>query len=309
MSASDLVVLGDCNPDLLLRGDVVPAFGQVEQIVDEARLTIGGSGAIVAAGAARLGLRTALVAVVGDDVFGRFQLEALGQRGVDLRGVVVDRARPTGLSVLLTRGDDRAILTSIGTIDQLRGELVAREVLLVARHVHVSSYFLQARLRPDLPALFAEVQDAGLTTSLDTNWDPSDGWEDGLDALLPLVDCFFPNAAEARLIAGEESVEAAAASLARRVNVVAVTLGGDGAIAVSGDTAVKAPALAVDVVDTTGAGDSFIAGFLVGHLRGWPLERTLRLACACGSLSTTQTGGVDAQPTVEQALGAIESRA
>ena len=72
MVEHDLVVLGDCNPDLLLRGNVVPAFGQVEQIVDDARFEIGGSGAIVAAGAARLGLRSGLVSVVGDDPLGGF---------------------------------------------------------------------------------------------------------------------------------------------------------------------------------------------------------------------------------------------
>src|SRR5690349_21175876 len=67
----DLLVLGDANPDLVLRGgDVVPAFGQAEHLVDDARLTIGGSGAILACGAAKLGLRVAIAAVVGDGLFG-----------------------------------------------------------------------------------------------------------------------------------------------------------------------------------------------------------------------------------------------
>jgi sugar/nucleoside kinase (ribokinase family) len=300
----DLVVLGDCNPDLIVSGDVVPAFGQVEQIVDDARLTIGGSGAIVAAGAARLGLRTALIGVVGDDALGRFQREALAERGVEMGGVVVDSELPTGVSVVLSAGDDRAILTSLGTIDALCGARVQRDLLLSARHVHAGSYFLQARLRPDLPGLFAAAHATGMSTSLDTNWDPSAGWDDGLRSLLPAVDCFFPNAAEARFISGEDSVLAAATTLAREVGVVAVTLGESGALAVAGEAVVEVPAPAVDVIDTTGAGDSFAAGFLAGHLRGWSLARTLALACACGSLSTAAGGGVDAQPTLEAALGA-----
>ena len=116
----DLLVLGDCNPDLVLGGgDVEPVFGQVECIVERAELTIGGSGAITACGAARLGLRTALAATVGDDLFGRFMLDALAERSVDVSGVLVDGSRPTGVSVVLVRREDRAILTALGTIDAL----------------------------------------------------------------------------------------------------------------------------------------------------------------------------------------------
>jgi hypothetical protein len=86
----DLLVLGDANPDLIVRGDVIPEFGQAEKLVDGADLVIGGSGAIAACGAARLGLRVAFSGVVGDDVFGRFMLDALAERGVDTTGLVVD---------------------------------------------------------------------------------------------------------------------------------------------------------------------------------------------------------------------------
>jgi sugar/nucleoside kinase (ribokinase family) len=307
MIGHDLVVLGDCNPDLVLWGDVEPVFGQVEQIVDEAALTIGGSGAIVAAGAARLGLKTALVATVGPDPLGRVQLDLLRARSVDVAGVAVDPDRPTGVTVILSKGEDRAILTCLGTIDALRVEFVDRDLVRAARHVHIASYFLQHALRPGLPGLLRELRAAGVTTSLDTNWDPSGGWDHGLQAVLPLVDCFFPNEAEARRITGAATVEAAAEALAGVVGIVAVKLGAAGGLAMAGATAARAPGLAIDVVDTTGAGDSFAAGFLAGHLRGWPLERTLGLACACGSLSTRRAGGVDAQPTLDEAVDAAES--
>ncbi len=89
----DLLVLGDCNPDLILRGGAVePAFGQAERLIESADLTIGGSGAITACAAARLGLRTAIAGVIGDDEFGRFMVEALRERGVETAGLVVDRA-------------------------------------------------------------------------------------------------------------------------------------------------------------------------------------------------------------------------
>ena len=302
----DLLVLGDANPDLVLTGDVDPAFGQAEKLVDGARLVIGGSGAITACGAARLGLRAAFVGVLGDDVFGRFMLEALGEHGVDTRGCVVDPARPTGLSVVLSRGDDRAILTSVGAIANLRGELVDRDLLGSARHVHVSSYFLQPRLWPDLPTLFDEAHDAGATTSVDPNWDPSEVWEGGLPELLERTDCFFPNSYEARAITGIDDVDIAAAALAEPGALVAVKFGQGGGLAVKGDEGVRSEAIPPAVVDTTGAGDTFDAGFLVGYLEDWPLERCLAIAVASGSLSTRAVGGTGAQPSMAEVLAALE---
>src|SRR5690348_9967411 len=131
----DLLVAGDCNPDLLLAGgDMVPEFGQRERLVERALLTIGGSAGIAACGAARLGLETAFVCRVGDDLFGRFMLEQLDQRGVDVSGCIVDRSLPTGLTVALVREGDRAILTSPGAIPALTNADVDRSLLRSARH-------------------------------------------------------------------------------------------------------------------------------------------------------------------------------
>src|SRR2546423_13277609 len=113
----DLLVVGDCNPDLLLvGGDPVPEFGQREQLVDRAVLTIGGSGSITACGAARLGLTTALIAAVGCDHFGSHVLGEVASRGVDVSPCRRRDGDPTGITVILARGDDRAILTSIGAL-------------------------------------------------------------------------------------------------------------------------------------------------------------------------------------------------
>ncbi len=303
MPALDLLVLGDCNPDLVLSGgDVVPAFGQVERIVDEATLVIGGSGAIAACGAARLGLRVALVGVVGDDAFGRFMRETLADRGVENTGIAVDPHRPTGVSVVLARGADRAILTAAGTIACLSAVLVDERTVQEARHVHVSSYFLQRRLRPDLPELLAGARAAGTTTSIDPNWDPDEEWDGGLRTALPYADILFVNAEEARRIAGSPDVEVAAGQLAELGPLVVVKLGAGGALAVSpGQEVIRTAAPRVEVVDTVGAGDSFDAGFLSGVLAGRAVEESLALACACGSLSTTAAGGTSAQPTLVEA--------
>ena len=303
----DLLVLGDVNPDLVLRGgDVTPAFGQAEHLVDEARLTVGGSGAILACGAARLGLRVAIVGVVGDDLFGAFMRERLVARGVDVSGLIVDREQPTGLSVVLSGKVDRAILTSLGTIAALRAPMIDRGLLGSARHVHVSSFFLQRGLVPDIPELFASAHASGAATSIDTNWDPSGDWNIELDDLLSSVDLLMPNEMEATRLARTSDLEVAIAVLRRHVPLVVVKAGARGAVAVGPDERATVSPIEVATIDTTGAGDSFDAGFLAARLGGEPLERCLAIANACGALSTRATGGVDAQPTMQEALEAIE---
>jgi sugar/nucleoside kinase (ribokinase family) len=324
MTEFDLVVLGDCNADLLVRGDEVgPAFGQQERLVEEMNLTIGGSGGICAAGAARLGLRVAMIGVLGDDVFGRFMRDRLSARGVDVSAVRTDPHVPTGLSIHLLRGDDRAILTHPGTIARLRPDAVDPGVLASARHVHVSSYFLQSGLWTGLPALLAPARAAGATISLDPNWDPSGSWDQGLPGVYPHLDLLLPNDAEVAELAraivrenkdsdaerdgsGVAATEQAARALARAGPAVAVKLGADGALAAFPDgRLVRVPAVpGVRPVDSVGAGDSFDAGFLAATLWGWETERALALGAACGALSTRQAGGTAAQPTRAEAVAA-----
>jgi sugar/nucleoside kinase (ribokinase family) len=298
----DILAVGEINPDLILSGNVTPEFGQVEKLIDSATLTIGSSSAIFACGAARLGLKVAFLGVCGADLFGRFMLDELAQHRVDVSTVIIDPHHPTGLSVILNRLDgDRAILTQLGTMDRLCPGQVTDDLLQKARHLHVTSYFLQTALQPGLPDVLRRAHALGLTTSLDTNWDPSGKWS-GFDELLGQVDVFLPNQNEAIAISGASTVEAALQTLSRECRVVAVKCGENGALACQGGVIARAAALSVQVVDTTGAGDSFDAGFLYGRLKGWSLEKTLALAAACGSLSTRAAGGTPAQASLEQAM-------
>jgi len=302
VSGPDLLVIGDCNPDLVLRGgNLEPAFGQVERVVDEAALTIGGSAAIAACGAARLGLQTALASIVGNDPFGRFMLDALAEHGVDVSAVAVRTGSRTGVTVVLARDSDRAMLTAPGTIAELTPELVDRRLLRAARHVHITSYFLQDGLRPGLAGLLREARQAGVSTSVDPNWDPREDWNGGLLDLLNEVTILFVNAEEATRITGREDVAEAGRALSDAGRLVVVKLGAEGALAIVGDHLIRSPALAVAQVDAIGAGDSFDAGFLAGHLAGESLEVTLRLANTCGALSMRAAGGTAAQPTLAEA--------
>ena len=301
MKLYDILVAGEINPDLILSGNVTPEFGQVEKLVDSAVLTVGSSSAIFACEAARLGLKVAFVGVCGVDIFGRFMLDEMSKRGVDVSNIVIIPGGQTGLSIILAQGADRAILTYPGLIPALTATEVTNDLLRRSRHLHIASYFLQTALQPGLPDLFARAHALGLTTSLDTNWDPSGEWR-GFDELLCRVDVFLPNENEALALTGTKEIESAIQRLGESCKVVAIKLGADGAIARRGGENARAPAIPVEVVDTVGAGDTFDAGFLFGWLNGWSLEKTLSLAVVCGSLSARAAGGTSAQPTLDEAM-------
>ena len=292
MAEFDVLVVGDANPDLLLRGDVRPRFGQEEQLLTAADLVLGGSAAITAAGCARLGLRTALLAAVGDDVFGSVTRGHLAERGVHLLPAD-NRGAPTGLTVVLSEPADRGMLTLPGTIPALRPGDVTDELLARARHVHVASLYLQPELAAGLAGVFARAHATGLTTSLDTNWDPAGAWA-SIAEILAHTDVFLPNAAELAAITGESDPAAAAAELG---TTVVMKDGARGARAWWPGGATAAPGRPVEVVDTTGAGDSFNAGFLAARLSGRPIEEAVAWAAAAGSLSTRAPGGTAAQAT------------
>jgi sugar/nucleoside kinase (ribokinase family) len=301
----DLLVIGEINPDLILQGDdIIPEFGQAEKLVQHAELTIGSSSVITACGAARLGLSVAFIGLTGDDEFGRFMLNAMQERDIDVSACVVDETIATGMSVILSDPADRAILTYPGTMPHLQLDQIDESLLLHTKHMHVGSYFLLDALRPDLPELFSRTRAAGVTVSLDSNWDPAGNWD--IAAILPHIDLFFPNKSEVRFISREEDFEQGLAIMAGKIPILAIKLGADGGLARRGEESAYAPALAVNVVDTTGAGDSFNAGFLYGFLNEYPLAKSIELACVCGSLSTRAAGGTTAQPTLAEALAAMQ---
>jgi sugar/nucleoside kinase (ribokinase family) len=293
-SALDLVVVGDCNPDVVISGtDVTPTFGQAEKLVDGMSLMIGGSAAITAVAAARLGLRVALVAAVGDDPPGELMLSLLAREGVDTSAMLVRPGVPTGMTAVLSSGGDRAILTALGAMTSLTSADVPP---LAARHLHVSSYFLlEPSLGPGLAQVLAAARGRGLTTSLDPNYDPAGRWgDDRLRAALAQTDVFLPNETEALGVSGEPDVGRAVGALSDVVaGNVAVKLGARGVLCGPAGPLVSVPA--VRPVDTTGAGDCCNAGLIAGLLDGLDWRQAAALGCAVGAASTAAVGGTGAR--------------
>ena len=307
----DLLVIGDCNPDVMVVGDdVTPAFGQQEKLVDGISLEIGGSASITAVAAARLGLRVALAAAVGDDPAGRFMLGQLAAEGVDTAPVAVRTDAPTGMTVALSAGGDRAILTATGAVATLTAGDVPSALLARAQHVHVSSYFLvEDSLGPGLAALLEAARAGGASTSLDTNWDPAQRWGDErLAAALARVSLLLPNEAEALHLAGGALGLAAVATLEQAVSALTaagpglvVKLGERGALCFDGTRRYLARPPPVTVADTTGAGDCFNAGVIAGLLSGQDLPSAVALGCAVGAASTRAAGGTAGAPDLATA--------
>ena len=304
-------MVGELCVDLIIDvGDDI-RFGQHEQIVPRTTLTMGSSSAITACGAAALGTETAMISVRGDDTFGRFLDADLAARHVDTSGVRIDRTLPTGVSTHLSRpSGDRAILTSMGSIGTVRASDVTPDDLAGSRHMHVGSWFLQHGLHGDAPELFAAARAAGLSTSLDGNFDPTEIWDSGIVGALAHVDYFFGNEEELTGITRAADLDEAV----RRVlgimpddAIVVAKRGGDGALLArrvgAGIRLITAPVPSVDapLVDTVGAGDTLAAGFISARLNGLSDDDALAFAVACGTASTRGDGGVGAQPDLETA--------
>ncbi|MEI8058004.1 MAG: carbohydrate kinase family protein [Actinomycetes bacterium] len=307
----ELVAFGEVNPDIVVTGVGELAFGQSEDIIGVTTMTIGSSVAIMASGAARLGVAVGLVGVIGDDGFGAFMLERLAERGVDTSLVRTITGGRTGSSVILVRADDandRHILTDFGVMGDLLATDVALDQLPDLRHLHIGSWFLQTGAVAALPQLLKAVRAQGITTSVDPNDDPVREWDLGLPAALVDVDILFCNEPEALGLARSEAgrLDAARQLLARMPtdspSVVVLKCGAEGAYALTREGAWHVQAPVMDVVDTVGAGDSLTAGFLAARLSGEPIGEALRLGVAAGSLSTQASGGTTAQPELGAAL-------
>lgn len=296
----DVFVIGDINADLILSGDSVPQFGQVEKLLDDALVTVGGSAAIFACGAARLGLNVVFAGCVGNDAFGRYLIDSLAERGINVQGIHIHPDLQTGLTVILSHHGDRSLLTYPGAMSKLSAAAIDRKIFARSRHIHIGSYYMLDALRADLPDLLDEAKAQDCTISLDTNYDPTEQWDGNLSNIISQVDVFLPNEMELKAIAKQTDMQTAIRQLGQHIPIIAVKLGDKGAAAVHNGELMTAPILPVEVKDTTGAGDTFDAGFIYGFLADWSVQNTLKFACACGSLSTRGTGGTTTQPSVQE---------
>lgn len=294
----DIIVFGDTCVDLILRDeDVAPIFGQAEKTVAGYDLVMGGSCCIFAAQAAKLGMRVAILGRVGADYFGKLIVDALSEAGVDTRYIEVDGGLRTGITVHLVQGDDRAMLTHMGSLNALTAADVSDEILASARHLHYGSLYLHTGLLPHWIDILRRAKRLGLSVSLDTNWDPDERWDHDLARAYPYIDVLLPNEQEAMYLSGRPTYGEAISDLRKRAPLLVVKRDIAGAVAWQGEAEFAQSVFEANAGgDGIGAGDSFDAGFLTGWLEGLPLASCLAIACQCGRGVAGGVGGLAGQP-------------
>ncbi len=271
----------------------MPAEGKL-LLVDEITLHSGGCAINTAIGLARLGVKAGVSCRVGQDGFGLFLKECLRQEKVDTTGLrMVPNEKTSATAVLVSPEGERSFLHFLGANRHYGLEDFDAFLLKSFQILHLAGILLTPAFDGEPAAfLLRKAKESGLLTSLDTAWDSTGRWFKAIKPLLPYTDFFLPSLEEARMLSGRQKPEEIATFfLEFGVQVVALKMGAAGSYyrSSSGEEGFV-PILPVKVVDTTGAGDAFVAGFLTGYLLNWPLDRVLKLANAVGGLAVSKMG-------------------
>lgn len=292
---------GNLVLDILVRPANVITWGATTW-VDSIEQHLGGNGASTSYTLGKLGIPVRLVGMVGADAFGDAVLARLGAAGVDLGGIRRSAAPTPATVALVKRNGDRALLHRLGSSAEMFLAPAAWAPEFAGRnHYHLGSPFGLERMRPHQPEILRLAQDAGLTTSIDTHWDSTGLWRANLAPCLPYTDILFANEDEARLLTGS-AVPKEAASRFRQAGAktVVLKLSRNGCAIFGPDCHFAVPAFDVPVVDTTGAGDSFVGGFLAARARGLGWQEAARFANAVAALAVQQLGAVEGVRTWEE---------
>jgi len=272
-------------------------------LVDRVELHSGGLAHTTGVALAKLGVSTAVVGRVGADRLGEFLVDVLREHGIEAY-VHQDAGTSTSATVVaVASGGDRSFLHMPGANARLVPEDVPETLLADSRLVHLGGYFLLPGLDGEpAAALLRRAKALGCGTSLDVAWDAHGRWMSALAPCLRYVDVLFGNLDELACVTGRaDPAEIAAELRALGAGTVVVKLGEAGAYVDDGTWRGRVPAFSVDVVDTTGAGDAFCAGFLTGYLAGWEAARSTRLGNAVGAMCVTAMGGSTGVGSLEEA--------
>lgn len=302
-NAFDVLVVGELNMDLIL--DQLNAFPELgkEKIASQLNITMGSSSAIFASNVARLGAKTSFCGLIGNDSFGNTIIDTLKQNSVDTRWITQTDKYKTGLTAIIRESDDQAMVTYPGAMTHFSPQHIPDVAFKNARHLHISSIFLQPGVKNALLDIVDKANAHGMSISIDTQWDPDENWDIKLHQLLPKIDFFLPNNAEFINMTGASSVKEGLQQLkdvAGDCSVV-ITCGKEGAIYLEQNNInTIAGQLNNEIVDTVGAGDSFNAGFIYRFLEGDRLEDCIKFATVTGAVSTTRSGGTKAIQSLQE---------
>lgn len=303
MKEFDVLVVGELNIDLILNNiDGYPQMSK-EILAKDFTLTTGSSSAIFASNISVLGVEVAFCGIVGDDMFGDLIVQQLKRKKIDTQNIFYKEGSSTGSTTVLNYGGDRMMVTYPGPMEELQASDISEDLLRKARHLHISSIFLQKSLKESLLDLLHRAKRNGLTVSLDPQWDPAEKWDLDLETLLPYIDVFLPNKKELLLLTGKDNLDSAVQELSKSPGLIVVKDGEKGAVwSYQGKVSREEAYLNTEVVDAIGAGDSFDAGFISQYIQGKSIKECVQYGNLTGAVSTTAAGGTGAFESLEQVI-------
>lgn len=301
-----VVCIGPQILDMLVRPVTAIPEGQGGALLEEARITAAGTAAGTAVDMAKLGATVASIGAVGADAAGKFLRTLLEEHGVNASHLVTKTGEQTSMTVLPIRPNgERPSLHLAGATRQLVADDIDKDVLRDADFIHLGGPdVLGAFGSDDAPALLREAKARGAVTTVDLlRSSPTPELLTTLERLWPQVDYFLPNDDQLRALTGIEDLERAAARVQEfGVDTVIATMGGEGSLIVAPDRAERIPAFTCAVVDTTGCGDAYTAGFIVGLAHNWDIGTSARLGTAASALVAqglgSDAGIVDLESTL-----------
>ena len=289
--------------------DALPDRGTLA-LIDRIELHTGGCAANTAGSLAKIGVRAAVLGKVGSDGYGDFMIRALQEIGVDTRGIRRDASAATASTIVTVHSDaERSFLHVVGANAKLTAADVGWNIVDDgAKIFHIGGLQLMSAMEGDgVRDVLQTAKGKKLLTTLDTVMNPrSRGWA-GIAPCLPYLDWALPSIDEAKALTGEvKALKQARMFQAAGAKNVAVKMGADGCLVVpqDGEPFHVAPLL-VEAVDSLGAGDAWIGGFLTGLLHGWPLQKTAQFANAVGACCVQSYGATAGVRSLEDTLALI----
>lgn len=307
----DVTSLGIIVVDVIARPvDKMPEPGKVV-LVNDTAVYLGGLAAATSRVLAKLGGNVALIGKVGTDRFGDFVLDTLRGSGVNTAGVKRDAETKTSVTLVAVSTDgERSFFHYAGANGAVREEDVDFDIVRKARILHYGGTFLMEQLDGEpMARVFERARSLGKITSLDTSWDSKGRWLRLIEPYLGNLDIIHASLEEARAITGVDEPEEIAEFLqSYGIKTVVIKMGADGCYIKGEDDVHRIKGLKVDVVDTTGAGDAFVGGFLYGLSRDWSLFECGQFANAVGALTVTKMGGSEAVESYEATMAFMKGK-
>jgi len=306
----DVLSLGIFVVDVI--GKPIDSFPEKGKLVlfDELETHSGGCANNTAIALARLGVSVGAMGNIGNDHFGDLILQSLTENKVDTAGIQRNTDVNTSYTFVAVASDgERSFCHYIGANGELCENDLNWDIIKTTKILHIAGAFVMPKFDGQPMAnVLKKAKALGITTSLDTTWDASGKWLETLEPCLPHVDIFLPSLIEAEHLTGTSELREISTFLRNYgISTIGIKMGERGSYVTTPDEELFVPAYPVNIVDATGAGDAYVAGFLAGTVKGWDLKTTAELASATGAACVTAIGTTAGIQNLEETMNICQN--